>query len=86
MAEPLDLKALGIPGNRNPVRVNETVSAVVPFTQGASDLEIGPGGSVGQPGKTPENPAPQAQPQERQSNGAEDKHFRSRIGRRFRSF
>lgn len=86
MAEPLDLKALGIPGNRNPVRVNETVSAVVPFTQGTSDLEIGPGGSVGQPGKTSGNPTPQVQSRERQSDDAEDKHVRSRIGRRFRSF
>ncbi len=86
MAEPLDLKALGIPGNRNPVRVNETLTAVAPFTQGAADLEIGPRGSVVPTGNGTENPQTRTQTQEQQSNDAADKHVRSRIGRRFRSF
>ncbi|MFZ3233197.1 MAG: hypothetical protein WA194_06880 [Patescibacteria group bacterium] len=80
MAKPLDLEALGIPGNRNPARVRETMGAVVPFTQGTADLEIDHGGSV----------APAEKPSAKTENGtsdpAADAHFRSRIGRRFRSF
>lgn len=80
MAKPLDLAELGIPGNRNVTRVQETVGAIVPFTQGNADLEIDRGGSV--------SPADKPSPQSAtgSTDDAADKHFRSRIGRRFRSF
>ena len=84
MAKPLDLEALGIPGNRNPVRVSETVGAVVPFTQGAADLEIGESGAVA-PAERPDG-KPRTQTRTDESGDAADKHLRSRIGRRFRSF
>ena len=80
MAKPLDLEALGIPGNRKPALVRETVGAIVPFTQGAADLEIGHGGSVASADK------PRTQNRTDGSDDAADKHLRSRIGRRFRSF
>ncbi|MFB0964357.1 MAG: hypothetical protein QMC36_01425 [Patescibacteria group bacterium] len=84
MAKPLDLEALGIPGNRNPVKVSETVGAVVPFTQGAADLEVGHSGAVAPAERPDEKPATQSRTET--SDDAADKHFRSRIGRRFRSF
>lgn len=80
MAKPLDLQTLGIPGNRNPARVRETMGAIVPFTQGAADLEIDHGGSVSSADK------PSERNRTGDSDDAADKHLRSRIGRRFRSF
>ncbi len=80
MAKPLDLEALGIPGNRNPTRVKETMGAIVPFTHGSADLEIDHGGSVASADKPP------TQERTDGSDDVADKHFRSRIGRRFRSF
>lgn len=80
MAKPLDLAELGIPGNRNAARVQETVGAIVPFTQGNADLEIDQGGSVSPADKAPSQSASGS------TDDAADKHFRSRIGRRFRSF
>lgn len=80
MAKPLDLAELGIPGNRNVARVQETVGAIVPFTQGNADLEIDRSGSVSPADKTV------TQSTAGGTDDAADKHFRSRIGRRFRSF
>lgn len=80
MAKPLDLAELGIPGNRNAARVQETVGAIVPFTQGNADLEIDRGGSVAPAEK------PSGKTETGTSDSAADSHFRSRIGRRFRSF
>lgn len=79
MAKPLNLAELGIPGSRNVAQVQETMGAIVPFTQGNADLEIDREGSV----------APVDKPirsETGSSNDVADKHFRSRIGRRFRSF
>lgn len=84
MAEPLDLESLGTPGNRRSVRVAETVELVRPFTEGRADLEIGPNGSVFPVAKTRENKnATETLPGD---DAAADAYFRSRIGRRFRSF
>lgn len=80
MAKPLNLAELGIPGSRNVARVQETMGAIVPFTQGNADLEVDRGGSVAPVDK------PSTQSETGSSNDSADKHFRSRIGRRFRSF
>lgn len=84
MAQPLNLQELGIPGNRNAVKVNETVGAVAPFAHGAADLEIGHSGSVA-PVERPDGKT-DAQSRTEGADDVADKHLRSRIGRRFRSF
>ncbi len=73
MAEPLDLNSIGVPQKRNSVLVAETTALVRPFTEGKSDLAIGPRGTL-EPNGT------------RSDDGMEESALRSRIGRRFRSF
>lgn len=85
MAEPLDLEALGVPGKRNEPRVAETVDLVKPFTEGRTDLGVGPSGAVFPLAKT-ETKTQNADGKQTESDAAADAHFRSRIGRRFRSF